>query len=58
MINRIKLDNFGPLFQIDWSGLGKINLVIGGNGTGKTLLLKAVYCSMRTLEDYKRGNEQ
>jgi AAA15 family ATPase/GTPase len=58
MINQIKLDNFGPLSGIDWSALGKINLVIGGNGSGKTFLLKAIYSSLRTLEDYKRGNEQ
>jgi AAA15 family ATPase/GTPase len=58
MINRITLDNFGPLTRIDWSTLGKINLVIGGNGCGKTFLLKAIYSSLRTLEDYKRGNEQ
>lgn len=58
MINHIKLDNFGPLSMIDWSGLGKINLIIGGNGSGKTFLLKALYSSLRTLEEYKRGNEQ
>lgn len=58
MINQIKLDNFGPLSKINWSALGKINLVIGGNGSGKTFLLKAIYSSLRTLEDYKRGNEQ
>lgn len=58
MINQIKLDNFGPLTGINWSALGKINLVIGGNGSGKTFLLKAVYSSLRTLEECKRGNEQ
>lgn len=58
MINQIKLENFGPLSSINWSGLGKINLVIGGNGSGKTFLLKSIYSSLRTLEDYKRGNEQ
>ncbi|NNM50962.1 MAG: ATP-binding protein [Pseudomonadales bacterium] len=58
MINQIKLDNFGPLSSINWSELGKINLVIGGNGSGKTFLLKSIYSSLRTLEDYKRGNEQ
>lgn len=58
MINQIELEHFGPLTHIGWSGLGKINLVIGGNGTGKTFLLKAIYSSLRTLEDYKRGNEQ
>ncbi len=58
MINKIKLDNFGPLSGINWSALGKINLVIGSNGSGKTFLLKAIYSSLRTLEEYKRGNEQ
>jgi AAA15 family ATPase/GTPase len=58
MINQVKLNNFGPLATINWSGLGKINLVIGGNGSGKTFLLKAIYTSLRTLEEYKRGNEQ
>lgn len=58
MINQIKLNNFGPLTGIQWSSLGKINLIIGGNGSGKTFLLKAIYSSLRTLEEYKRGDEQ
>lgn len=58
MINKIKLDNFGPLSSINWPALGKINLVIGGNGSGKTFLLKSIYSSLRTLEEYKRGDEQ
>lgn len=57
MISQIKLNNFGPLSGINWSALGSINLVIGGNGSGKTFLLKAIYSSLRTLEDYKRGHE-
>ncbi|MDP5191391.1 hypothetical protein ORJ03_15890, partial [Rheinheimera baltica] len=58
MINAIELTNFGPIPQLNWTGLGKINLIIGGNGTGKTFLLKAIYSSLRTLEVYKRGQEQ
>ena len=58
MINQIQLSNFGPLSGVSWSALGKINLIIGGNGSGKTFLLKAIYSSLRTLEEYKRGNEQ
>ena len=58
MINQIKLDNFGPLSNINWSALSNINLIIGGNGSGKTFLLKSIYSSLRALEDYKRGNEQ
>lgn len=58
MINSIKLDNFGPLTKLDWSNLGSINLLIGGNSSGKTFLLKALYSAMRTLEEYKRGDDQ
>ena len=58
MLNKVELRNFGPLSRLDWTSLGKINLVIGGNGTGKTFLLKAAYIGLRTLEEYKRGDEQ
>lgn len=58
MLNSIKLENFGPIPPIDWQDLGKINLVIGPNGSGKTFLLKAIYSALRTLEDYRRGNDQ
>lgn len=56
MITRLELTNFGPLAKVDWKKLGHINLVIGGNGSGKTFLLKALYSAMRTLEEYKRGD--
>lgn len=56
MIECVKLKNFGPLSNVEWSGLGKINLVIGGNGSGKTFLLKALYSAMRTVEEYRRGD--
>jgi AAA15 family ATPase/GTPase len=58
MINRVSLNNFGPLDKLDWQKLGTINLVIGNNSTGKTFLLKAMYSAMRTLEEYKRGDDQ
>ena len=57
MLNEVKLKNFGPLAKLDWPGLGAINLVIGGNGSGKTFLLKSLYSTTRTLEDYKRGED-
>lgn len=56
MINSVQLKNFGPLAEIDWQNLGPINLVIGNNGCGKSFLLKAIYSAVRTLEDYKRGD--
>jgi len=57
MINSLELKNFGPIHQFKCEKLGNINLIIGGNGTGKTILIKALYSAMRTLEEYKRGNE-
>ena len=58
MLNRIEMKRFGPLDAVSWPGLGPINLVIGDNGCGKTFLLKALYCAVRTLEEYKRGDDQ
>jgi AAA15 family ATPase/GTPase len=58
MLNNVGLKHFGPLAEINWQNLGLINLVIGGNGSGKTFLLKALFSAMRTLEEYKRGDDQ
>jgi len=57
MLNSLQLKNFGPIDQLKCEQLGNINLIIGENSTGKTILLKALYSAMRTLETYKRGNE-
>ncbi len=58
MINHVELKNFGPLSKISWKKLGPINLIIGANSCGKTFFLKALYSAMRTLEAYKRGDDQ
>lgn len=58
MLNNVTLKNFGPLDSLRWDNLAKINLVIGGNGCGKTFLLKALYTAIRTVEEHKRGNDR
>ena len=58
VLNQIELVNFGPLGKVKWDNLGTINLIIGGNGSGKTFLMKACYCAMRTLEAYQRGDDK
>ena len=58
MLDSIRLENFGPIPYLDWMGLGPINLLIGGNGSGKTFLLKILYSAMRTIEEYKRGDDR
>jgi energy-coupling factor transporter ATP-binding protein EcfA2 len=57
MIEGCEIRNFGPLSSLNWNGLGPINLVIGGNGCGKSFVLKSLYVAMRTLEIHGRGNE-
>jgi AAA15 family ATPase/GTPase len=57
MINSIKLSNFGPIETLDWNDLGKINLIIGENATGKTFLLKVLYVLIRSSEEYRRGDD-
>jgi hypothetical protein len=57
MITKFELKNFGPIENIDCDNVGKINLILGDNSTGKTILLKALYSAVKTLEEYKRGQE-
>ncbi|KAB2907731.1 MAG: AAA family ATPase [Ignavibacteriales bacterium] len=57
MITQVSLRNFGPFQELLWSGLSGINLVIGPNSSGKTILLKAIYSAIKTVEEYKKGDE-
>lgn len=57
MLNKIQVSNFGPITNLEWKKLGKINLIIGENGSGKTFLLKAIYSALKTVERFKRGHE-
>lgn len=56
MINRLEVVRYGPLKQLAWPQLGPINLILGGSGTGKTFILKALYSTLRTLEECGRGD--
>lgn len=58
MIDKVVIKNFGLLTDIKWKSLGKINLIIGENSSGKSFLLKALYSTMRTIEEYKRGDDR
>ena len=57
MIKSISIDSLGPIPQMKAEGLGKVNLIIGPNQSGKTFLLKALFSGMKTVEQYKRGKE-
>lgn len=57
MLTSVSLARFGPVGMLEWKGLGRINAVIGENGSGKTFLLKALYSAVRSLEEAGRGND-
>ncbi len=56
MIEKISMKNFGPIKDLEWDELGKINLINGRNAMGKTFLLKSMYATIRSIEMYKRGD--
>lgn len=58
MIKAVELKNFGPIEKLNLKNLGRINLFIGPNRSGKTILLKALYCAQRTIEITDRGKNK
>ena len=56
-IEELCLKNFGVIENFHCNQFSNINLIIGENGTGKTFLLKALYSAVKTLEEYKRGDD-
>lgn len=57
MIKSFEISRLGAISHIHCNTLGKINLIIGPNQSGKTFLLKALFCALKTIETYKRGKE-
>lgn len=56
-IKEVELQNYGNIPSFKCSDFSNINLIIGENATGKTFLLKALYSAIRSMEDYKRGDD-
>lgn len=56
-IEELQLKNFGMIEKFYCNQFSNINLIIGENGTGKTFLLKALYSAVKSLEEYKRGDD-
>ncbi len=56
-IKSISVSSFGPIQHLSANNLHNINLLIGVNGAGKTFLLKALYASIKTIEQFRRGQE-
>lgn len=56
-IDEVKLRNYGMIDNFYCNQFSNINLIIGENGTGKTFLLKALYSAVKSMEEYKRGDD-
>ena len=59
MIQSLTIKDFGPISSLATKKkFGKLNLLIGANGTGKTFFLKALYAFIRTTEEFQRGDDR
>ena len=57
VINAVNIENLGKIKEFSCDSFSGINLIIGENGTGKTFLLKSLYSAIKSIEDYKRGDD-
>ena len=56
-VKQAELLNYGIFEKFSCGSFSRMNLLIGENGTGKTILLKALYTAIRCMEEYRRGND-
>jgi AAA15 family ATPase/GTPase len=57
MFSKVSIQNFGPFTDLTWDSRDRINLLIGANDTGKTYLLKILYCLVKSLEEYTKRQQ-
>lgn len=57
MIQKVTIENLGTIDEIKFDKFQNINLIIGENGTGKSFFLKSLYSAMKTVEEYRRGED-
>ena len=55
-IKKIKLINFRNLDKVELYFINKINIIIGGNGAGKTNILEAIYLNSLT-KSFRANND-
>ena len=56
-IQTVQMKNYGNILKFECDRFSNINLIIGENSTGKTFILKALYSAVRSMEEYKRGDD-
>jgi len=53
-ISRVKLENFTVFHNLDIAFDSGINVILGGNGVGKTHLLKILYATSEISRNYNK----
>ncbi len=48
----VTLDNLAGFKHFEWSDIGRLNVIVGANDTGKSHLLKMLYVLARSVQDY------
>lgn len=51
MIRHVFINDFGPFPYFEWKQLGAINVIVGENDTGKSILMKMLYSVVRSVEE-------
>ncbi|MHC5719414.1 MAG: AAA family ATPase, partial [Nostoc sp.] len=57
MFEYLLVEDLGVLSRIEWREHQKINIIIGENDTGKTYILKMLYCIAKSVEEYTKRSE-
>jgi len=57
VINSFEFSNIGGISSIKVDNLSNINIIIGENDSGKTMILKSLYILIKSIEEYKRGDD-
>ena len=53
MISSINIKGFRGFSRFEMSDLGRVNLLVGANNSGKTSLLEALYLLTSTCPEYR-----
>ncbi len=57
MFEYLLLEDLGLFSRLEWQEHKKINIIIGENDTGKTYILKLLYCIAKSIEEYTKRSE-
>jgi AAA15 family ATPase/GTPase len=58
MFESLTLKNFGTFSEFTWTDHAPINIIIGENDTGKTYILKSLYCLAKSIQEYTISKQQ